>query len=183
MTQNPFANALHSINQNQGNPSGYDYTGGAFNSSGGDVGQQYYNQPPAGLPTGNTTQQQFAPTVQGGSPTLGGGSGEAFNYLNDIGAGFDPAPFLTAQFNRVADLTRTRLDSEFSGSGRNLGASMPARSEQLQTLAGQIFDPSRIFEFDPTNVLINRLGGLIPNAGGTSSSQQPVFNNGLFGFI
>jgi hypothetical protein len=60
---------------------------------------------------------------------------------------------------------------------------MPARSEQLQTLAGQFFDPSRIFEFDPTNVLINRLGGLIPNAGGTSSSQQPVFNNGLFGFL
>jgi hypothetical protein len=109
--------------------------------------------------------------------------GEAGQWLNDIGAGFNPAPFLTAQYNRAADLTRTRLDSEFAGAGRNLGASMPARSEQLQTLAGQFFDPSRIFEFDPTNVLINRLGGLIPNAGGTSSSQQPVFNNGLFGFL
>jgi hypothetical protein len=96
--------------------------------------------------------------------------------------GFDPMPFLTNSFNRAADLTRGRLDTEFSGAGRNLGASIPARSQELQDLANQFFDPSNLFEFDPTNVLINRLAAIIPNAGGTTTSQQPVFKQGLFGF-
>lgn len=95
--------------------------------------------------------------------------------------GFDPIPFLTNQFNRAAELTRGRLDSEFAGSGRNLGASIPARSAELQDLSGQFFDPNNLFNFDPTNVLIDRLARLSPGAGGVTDAQQPVFRQGLFG--
>ena len=51
----------------------------------------------------------------------------------------DSNPYLQDTFNRAADLTRTRLSSEFAGSGRDLGAAAPARSEELQTLASNIF--------------------------------------------
>lgn len=87
---------------------------------------------------------------------------------------------LDQQFNRAADLTRTRLDSEFSTAGRNLGASMPARSQDLQDLALGIFSPERVQAFDPTSILINRLSQLVPGAGGTTTSQTPYFKSGLF---
>lgn len=96
------------------------------------------------------------------------------------GGGINPYTSLDMQFNRAADLTRTRLDSEFAGAGRNLGAAMPARSEELQTLASNIYDPQNLLAFDPTNMLINRLAGIIPGAGGSTQSTQPVFRTGLF---
>jgi hypothetical protein len=102
-------------------------------------------------------------------------------------------PFLQDTFNRAADLTRTRLSSEFAGAGRDLGASFPARSEELQTLASNIFGQNfqaerdrqinaltSAIDFDPLNQLINRLGGIIPGAGGVTTSTQPVFRTGLF---
>jgi len=105
----------------------------------------------------------------------------------------DSNPFLQDTFNRAADLTRTRLSSEFAGSGRNLGAALPARSEELQTLASNIFggnfqrerdrQTSAIDQaqgLDPINQLINRLAGIIPGAGGSTQSTQPVFRTGLF---
>jgi hypothetical protein len=144
------------------------------------TGGQFAQQPPLG---------QFGrfPNLPGAQPPGGlpgappGAPPGGVPQGGDFG-GFSPIPFLTNQFNRAADLTRTRLDSEFAGSGRNLGAQQPARSQELQDLANNFFDPSRLFEFDPTNVLINRLSAIIPNAGGTSTSQQPVFKQGLFGF-
>jgi hypothetical protein len=87
---------------------------------------------------------------------------------------------LDQQFNRASDLTQNRLSSEFAGAGRNLGASAPARSEELQTLASNIYDPSNLYRYDPTNMLIDRLSSLIPNAGGTTTGQQPYFKRGLF---
>ena len=95
--------------------------------------------------------------------------------------GINPYTSLDTQFNRAADLTQNRLSTEFASSGRNLGASFPARSDELQTLASNIYDPSKLLQFDPTNMLINRLAGIIPGAGGTSQSTQPVFKTGLFG--
>lgn len=105
----------------------------------------------------------------------------------------DTNPYLEQTFNRAADLTRGRLDTEFSGAGRNLGASLPARSEELQTLANSIYGGNYQAErnrqgdylgfgqqYDPTNLLINRLAGLIPGAGGSTQSTQPVFRTGLF---
>lgn len=57
------------------------------------------------------------------------------------GQGLNPNsnPYLEQTFNRAADLTRSRLASEFAGSGRDLSASQPARSEELQTLASNIY--------------------------------------------
>ena len=96
------------------------------------------------------------------------------------GGGYNPYTNLDQQFNRAADLTRTRLSSEFAGSGRNLEAALPARSDELQTLAANIYDPMTIRSFDPTNQLIDRLAALIPNAGGVTRATQPVFRTGLF---
>ena len=94
-------------------------------------------------------------------------------------------PFLQGTFNRAADLTRGRLDTEFAGSGRNLGASQPARSEELQTLASNIFGGnfarerglqqgalSQVSQFDPINQLIQRIGLLAPAAGRDVSTQS-----------
>jgi hypothetical protein len=106
----------------------------------------------------------------------------------------DSNPFLQGTFNRAADLTRGRLDSEFAGAGRNLGASMPARSEELQTLASNIYggnyqaERDRQFNsvgqaqsLDPLNQLLNRIAGIVPGAGGVTTSTQPVYKTGLFG--
>ena len=96
------------------------------------------------------------------------------------GGGINPYTSLDQQFSRASDLTKGRLDSEFAGSGRNLGASFPARSDELQTLASSIYSPSNLLQFDPTNMLINRLAGIIPGAGGSTQSTQPVFKTGIF---
>jgi hypothetical protein len=92
----------------------------------------------------------------------------------------NPYTSLDMQFNRAADLTRNRLSSEFAGMGRNLDAAAPARSDELQTLAANIYNPQNLLAFDPTNMLINRLAGIIPGAGGSTQSTQPVFRTGLF---
>lgn len=121
----------------------------------------------------------------------------------------DSNPFLQQTFDRAADLTRGRLDTEFSGAGRNLGAARPARSEELQTLSSNIFGGNFQRERDrqfnavgqaqglagqdfrdiqamidsgsfSTDQLINRLSSLIPGAGGTTTTNQPVFRTGLF---
>lgn len=105
----------------------------------------------------------------------------------------DSNPFLQQTFDRAADLTQTRLSSEFAGAGRDLGAAAPARSEELQTLASNIFGGNfqaerdrqlgalqSSLDFDPLNMFINRLAGIIPGAGGSTQSTQPVFRTGLF---
>jgi len=97
------------------------------------------------------------------------------------GEGVNPFTSLDMQFNRAADLTRGRLAGEFSGYGRDIDASLPARSDELQTLASNIYSPQNMLQFDPTNMLINRLAGIIPGAGGSTQSTQPVFKTGLFG--
>ena len=104
----------------------------------------------------------------------------AVNQFNGGGGQINPYTSLDAQFNRAADLTRGRLDTEFAGGGRNLGAAMPARSDELQTLASNIYSPQNLLQFDPTNMLINRLAGIIPGAGGSTQSTQPFFKSGLF---
>ena len=87
---------------------------------------------------------------------------------------------LDQQFNRAADRTQTRLDSEFAGAGRNMGASYPARSTELQDLAAQIYSPERTMQYDPTEMLFRRLGGFINNPGFTTTTKQPYFKQGLF---
>ena len=65
--------------------------------------------------------------------------GQAQGIIGGAGLNPDTNPYLQQTFNRAADLTRGRLASEFAGSGRDIGASAPARSEELQTLASNIF--------------------------------------------
>lgn len=90
----------------------------------------------------------------------------------------DSNPFLQSTFDRAADLTRTRLSSEFAGAGRNLGAAQPARSDELQTLSSGIFGNNfqnernrqvaalgQARELDPLNEFIRRLGVLTPLSG------------------
>lgn len=118
-------------------------------------------------------------------------------------------PYLDQTFNRAADLTRGRLSSEFAGAGRNQGASMPARSEELQTLASNIFGGNYQSERDrmgqavsqsiplantdwqniqgmvdagnfPIDQYIKRISALIPGAGGETSATQPIYKTGIF---
>lgn len=128
-----------------------------------------------------------------GSGLIGQGQGLIGQTLS--GQFLDPNtnPFLQSTFNRAADLTQGRLDTEFAGAGRNLGAARPARSEELQTLSSNIFGQNfqrerdrqtaaltSAQDFDPLNILINQLAGIIPGAGGVTTSTQPVFRTGLF---
>lgn len=95
----------------------------------------------------------------------------------------DSNPFLRANFDRAADLTQTRLASEFAGQGRNIGASLPARSEELQSLSAQLFGNNFANEraiqqnslnqastFDPIDQLIRRIGSIAPSAGRTQTT-------------
>ena len=120
-------------------------------------------------------QQQVSNTVQG-------------NYLSP-----DTNPYLQSTFNRAADLTQGRLATEFARGGRDLDASMPARSDELQTLASNIFggnyqaERDRQFNavgqaesLDPLNQYFNRIAGIVPGAGGVTTSTQPVYKTGLF---
>lgn len=147
---------------------------------------------------------------QGGSPLVAGAQDLTQRTIGGDFLSPDSNPFLQQTFDRAADLTRGRLDSEFSGAGRNLGASRPARSEELQTLSSNIFGGNFQRERDRqvnavnqslplaqndftdiqamleaggfgTDQFIDRLAAIIPNAGGTTRSTQPVFRTGLFG--
>lgn len=136
-------------------------------------------------------QQQFAGA---GDPNLiGQGQDLLGKTLQGDFLSPDTNPYLDQTFNRAADLTRTRLSSEFAGAGRDLGASIPARSEELQTLASNIYGGnfqaerdrqigalSQSQAYDPLNLFINRLAGIIPGAGGVTTTKQPVFKQGLF---
>jgi len=157
----------------------------------------------AGLPPGGSGGQGGKPQG-GGTPT---GAQPSLNPNDLIGQSQgltgqtirgdflrpESNPFLADTFNRAADLTQTRLASQFAGSGRDQAAALPARSEELQTLASNIFggnfqqernrqvgavDQSQAL--DPLNRFINQLAGIIPGAGGTTTSTQPVFRQGLF---
>lgn len=109
------------------------------------------------------------------------------NYLSP-----ESNPYLQQTFNQAADLTRGRLDSEFAGSGRNLGASFPARSQELQYLSNSIFGGNyqrerdrqlntlgQGLQYDPMNLYINRIAGVIPGAGGSTQATQPVHRDVL----
>lgn len=69
--------------------------------------------------------------------------GAAGGLLGSIigGEGLDPNsnPFLQGAFDRGADAIQNRLQSQFAGGGRNLGASRSANTEGLADLATGIF--------------------------------------------
>lgn len=85
------------------------------------------------------SQELVRDTIQGDFLNSTPGSGLIKQTLRGDFLTPDSNPFLQQTFDRAADLTQTRLASEFAGAGRDLGASRPARSEELQTLASGIF--------------------------------------------
>lgn len=144
---------------------------------------------------GTQFNQQMATGVNGEQSSGAQLTGQSQDLLGKTLKGdfLNSNPYLDQTFNRAADLTKGRLDSEFAGSGRNLGASYPARSEELQTLSSNIYGGNYQAErdrqgqalgqaqgYDPLNRFINQLGGVIPGAGGVTSSTQPYFKQGLF---
>lgn len=170
--------------------------------------QNLFNQGQGAGQTGAGLEALFQ-RGQAGSPLLNQAQQTTQQTLAGDFLSPDSNPFLQSTFNRAADLTRGRLDTEFSGAGRNLGASQPARSEELQTLASNIFGGNFQQERDrqvtaagqaaplagadfqniqaqidagsfPLDQFINRLSGIIPGAGGVTQSTQPVFRTGLF---
>lgn len=86
------------------------------------------------------TQQALSATAQraqDGSPVTSSAQGLATDTLN--GAYLNKNPYIDATFNQAADATQGRLASQFAGSGRNISASQPARAEELNNLATQIY--------------------------------------------
>jgi len=80
-----------------------------------------------------------------------------------------PNPYLDATFNQAAQSTQNQLTSEFSRSGRNVGAREPFRAEQLNNLATQIYGGA--YDADASRRLSAYQGernlqqGLVPLAG------------------
>ena len=128
----------------------------------------------------------------GGQQLVGQGQDLLSSTLNGDFLSPDSNPYLQGTFDRAADLTRTRLASEFAGNNRDLAATAPARSEELQTLSSNIFGGNyqaerdrqmqglnQTQQFDPLNMFGNQLAGIIPGAGGTTKMEQPVYKTGL----
>ncbi|MEM8714165.1 MAG: hypothetical protein AAGE92_00065 [Cyanobacteria bacterium P01_G01_bin.4] len=171
-----------------------------MNSGPDNVTTTTYQQPPEELRSaifaaGNNARDQFLnqQTFGAGSSLVPGSQQVLSDTIQGNFLSPDTNPYLEQTFNRAADLTRTRLDSEFAGAGRNLGAAAPARSEELQTLASNIYGGNfqrerdrqvtaldQSLNFDPLNMLVNRTAGLLPGAGGATQSTQPIFRQGLF---
>ena len=101
--------------------------------------QQYYPGQTV-TPFSNETEQALNTTANratNGSPV----TQNAQSYTSDVLGGkfLNSIPYIDKQFNQAADATRSQLDSQFAGSGRNLGASYAARADQLNNLATQIY--------------------------------------------
>lgn len=77
-----------------------------------------------------------------GSPLVGQAQGYASNLLagnQPITFGGATNPYLDATFNRGADAITNRLQSDFAGSGRNIGAARPAAADDLGSFAAQLY--------------------------------------------
>ena len=94
-------------------------------------------------------------------------------------------PYLDETFNRGADAIQQRLDTQFSGGGRNLGASKAPATADLSSFANQLYGGNyqaergrmdnalgQVSQFDPLNQLIQRLGPLANIAGKETQSSK-----------
>jgi hypothetical protein len=71
----------------------------------------------------------------------GGASGNPYaDTANPYGAGQNP--HLDAAFGKAAQSTQNQLSSEFARSGRDISATLPSRTDQLNGLASQIYMPA-----------------------------------------
>lgn len=91
-----------------------------------------------GSPVTDAAKTYAAKTLQQPiTSSFGGATNPYASATNNYGSVNNP--YLDATFDAAASRTRTALDSQFAGSGRNLAAQMPARSDQLNDLATQIY--------------------------------------------
>ena len=111
----------------------------------------------------------------------------------------DSNPFLQETFDRGADAIQQRLDSQFSGAGRNIGASIAPAKADLSQFATSLFGGNfaneraiqqnslnQVGQFNPIDQLISRINQIAPSAGRTTTGQN--FGNteespGAFGVI
>lgn len=100
---------------------------------------QYYGGQTV-TPFSDQTQQALQGTearATNGSPVTSAAKGYTADVLG--GKYLNSNPYIDQTFNHAAEGTRSQLDSQFAGSGRNLGASYAARADQLNNLATQIY--------------------------------------------
>lgn len=144
-------------------------------------------------PTTAGTDRDYTIPNGGGSGLIGQGQDLVSQTLQGQFLSPNTNPYLDAQFNRGADQITNRLNTSFARSGRDIAAGRPAAADELGTFAANLYGNAYNFErgmqqnalagaqqFDPLNLFINRLAGIVPNAGGVTSASQPVFKTGLF---
>lgn len=97
----------------------------------------------------------------------------------------DTNPFIQQTFDRGADAIQQRLDSQFSGAGRNIGASRAPATAELSDFASSLFGGNfenernrqiqSMFaanEFNPIDQFIRRITGLAGSAGQNINNQS-----------
>lgn len=141
-----------------------------FMQFGAEQAKGLYNQGAQVVPFSPQTEQAMQMTQQralSGSPL----NRSAQDYVQkSLQGGFMGSnPYLDQTFNRAAMSTQNQLASEFAGNGRNIGASEPIRSQQLNDLATGIYGGA--YENER-----NRQQGVVPYAG--SLANQDYFDIG-----
>lgn len=106
------------------------------------------------VPFSPQTEQALAgitTRAQNGSPVISAGQGLVTDTLNGKYLSPDTNPYLTSTFNKAAQDTQASLESQFAGTGRNVAASLPARTDMLTNLATQIYGGAYNAERDRQN--------------------------------
>src|SRR6478609_8624722 len=102
------------------------------------IGQaQQFTQQNLGQPIASNFGAQQNPY---GSPVTTGGANPFASGANPFGG--DTNPYLDSMFNQAAQRSRSTLESEFAGSGRNIEAAAPARADMLTDLAAKVYAPA-----------------------------------------
>ena len=148
----------------------------------------------SGVIGGNLSQLNSPGAPAGPGDNLIGDSQDLLS--RTIGGDFlspDSNPHLMSLFNRGADTIGQRLNTQFGGAGRDLNAAAPGAKQEFSDLFANLFGGNFQQErnrqmgaidqaqgLDPLNRIINQVAGVIPGAGGSTQSTQPVFRTGLF---
>lgn len=74
--------------------------------------------------------------ARGGSPNVD--AAQDLNLSTLQGDFLNGNPYLDSQIQRAVDFTRTNMDTQFAGAGRNLEAQLPARQEQVNNMVGDM---------------------------------------------
>lgn len=100
--------------------------------------QQYQGNTVAPFaPQQEQAMQLASARALGGSPVMSAAQNQAAQTLG--GDFLNSNPYLDETFRKAAQATRSALDTQFAGSGRDLIAQLPGRSDQLNNLANQIY--------------------------------------------